>query len=128
MELILRQWNNYRIVRFLAVGVSSVAVHIVVAYLYIYFIDSNSVIASNVIGFSVAVVFSYILQTKIVFKKDISYESAWKYIGVQIIGVSISIFVTNYLLVGNPYIKVIFVVILLPMMTYTIHSLWTYSK
>ncbi len=128
MELVLRHWNSYRVIRFLTVGVMSVMVHIIIAYLYIFFIDRDSVIVSNIIGFSVAVVFSYILQTKLVFKKLISYESAWKYIGVQIIGVTISILVTNYILVGSPYLKVIFVVVLLPMMTYTIHSLWTFSK
>jgi len=128
MELTLKYWNNYRIIRFLTVGVASVIVHIIIAYFYIYFIDKESVISSNIIGFSVAVIFSYLLQTKVVFRKFISYDSAWKYIGVQILGVSISILVTDYLLVGNPYIKVIFVVVLLPMMTYTIHSFWTYAK
>jgi putative flippase GtrA len=128
MELLIKSWNGYRPIRFLVVGVASVMVHIFVAYLYIYFIDRDSVIGSNVLGFSVAVVFSYILQTKVVFRKDISYESAFKYIGVQIVGVTISILVTNYLLFGSPYLKVLFVVVLLPMMTYTIHTLWTYKE
>lgn len=127
MELILKTLD-YKIVRYFLVGGVSTFIHIFTAYLYIYLINDSSIFISNIIGFFSAFGFSYFVQSKLVYKKAISYINAFKYFIVQFGSLLIVIFISDYAFVGNSYIKVLLVVVLLPIMTYITHNIWTFSS
>ena len=58
---------TFKIVRYGLVGGISTFIHFSVASLYIYSI-SNSVFQANVVGFLTAYIFSYLMQSKLVFQ------------------------------------------------------------
>ncbi len=126
MQFILKQLNH-KIVRYGIVGGFSTLIHIVAAYVYIYIV-SDSIFISNIVGFLSAFSFSYLLQSKLVFKHAISYMKAFKYFIVQFFSLLIAIFISNYAPLENSYLKVILVVILLPLITYLVHNIWTFSE
>jgi len=126
MELILRTLD-YKIVRYFLVGGVSTFIHIFTAYLYIYFINDGSVFISNMVGFFSAFGFSYIVQSKLVYKKSISYIKAFRYFIVQFGSLLFAILISDYLFTANSYLKVLIVVVLLPIITYITHNLWTFS-
>jgi len=127
MELILKTLD-YKIVRYILVGGVSTLIHVVAAYLYIYLVNDSSVFVSNIIGFFSAFGFSYIVQSKLVYKRAISYRKAFKYFVVQFISLLLVIFISDYAFVGNSYIKVLLVVVLLPILTYITHNIWTFAE
>ncbi len=126
MQFILK-YLNHKIVRYAIVGGFSTLIHIIVAYVYIYTVN-NSIFISNIVGFLSAFSFSYLVQSKLVFKHSISYIKAFKYFIVQFISLLIAIFISDYAPFENSYLKVILVVILLPLITYLMHNIWTFSE
>lgn len=118
---------NHRIIVYAVVGGISTLIHILAAYAYIYIV-SNSIYMSNIIGFLSAFSFSYIMQSKLVFKKQLSYIKAIKYFVVQFISLLIAIIITDYTPIDNSYLEVVLVIILLPLITYFTHNLWTFSE
>jgi len=127
MEFILRQLE-YKIVRYVLVGGVSTFIHILSAYAYIFLVNNSSVFISNIIGFFSSFGFSYIVQSKLVYKRDISYIKAFRYFIVQFLSLLIVIFISDYLFVESSYIKVLLVVVFLPLLTYITHNIWTFSE
>lgn len=127
MEFILKPLE-YKIVRYILVGGVSTFIHISFAYIYIYLVNSSSVFISNIIGFFSAFGFSYIVQSKLVYKRAISYMKAFKYFIVQFLSLLMVIVISDHLFVENSYIKVLLVVVLLPLLTYITHNIWTFSE
>jgi putative flippase GtrA len=118
---------EYKIIRYGLTGGVSTAIHISIAYLYIYFIDT-SLFISNVLGFSVAFVFSYLVQSIFVFKHAINFLKAFKYFLVQFGSLLTSILISHYIPLDNNYIKTLIVVLVLPVITYIIHKFWTFKE
>lgn len=116
----------HKLVRYAFIGGFSTLIHIVIASLYIYFID-RSLFQSNIVGFSVAYFFSYTIQSKFVFEEKLSTGKAFKYFLVQIGALLISILLTDTMNEYNSYIKTIAVALLLPLVTFFIHKFWTFK-
>jgi len=123
----IRSLLNFKIIRYGIVGGISTLIHIGVAALYIYYIH-DSLIVSNIMGFMIAYVFSYIMQSLHVFGHAISWSKAFKYFLVQFGSLLTSILISDMIGDYNAYIKTIFVVILMPMVTFVIHKLWTFKE
>ena len=117
---------QYKIIRYGLTGGISTVIHISIAYLYIYFFDS-SLFISNTLGFMVAFVFSYLVQSIYVFKDTIRLSKAIKYFIVQFSALLTAIFISEYLPLENSYIKTILVILILPLITYVIHKFWTFN-
>lgn len=118
---------KYKIIRYGLVGGMSTLIHFLTASMYIYFVNS-SVFQSNIIGFLVAYVFSYLMQSKFVFEYKINIEKAVKYFIVQF-GVLLPAIVVSSLFDDyNSYIKTAIIVILLPLITFIIHKFWTFKE
>ncbi len=83
--------------------------------------------SSNVAGFLVAYVFSYIAQSKFVFQHVLSRNKAIKYFVVQFSALLFAIFVSDIFDSFNSYIKTIFIIIIMPIITYVTHKLWTFK-
>jgi len=126
MYNIIAKIFTYKIIRYGVVGVISTFIHFLVAFSYIYFMNS-SVLQSNMIGFLIAYIFSYLMQSKHVFNHKINIERAIKYFIVQLSSLLLSIGFSTIFYTYNSYIKTIIVVGLLPLFTFTIHKLWTFK-
>ncbi len=126
MIAVLKKYSDVKIVRYGFVGAISTMIHIASAFLYLYLIN-DSIYMSNIIGFLAAFGFSYIVQSKLVFRHAVSYTKAMKYFIVQFISLLIAIAMSNYVPLSDTYLKVLLVIIILPLVTYTIHKMWTFG-
>ena len=123
---ILLQVFSYKISKYALIGVISTFLHATVASAYLYFIY-DSLLQSNIIGFFLAYFFSYLMQSKYVFKHAYTINKALKYFIVQFGSLLSSIALTNLFANFNSYIKTAIVIAILPLITYTVHYFWTFK-
>jgi len=123
----IQKISSHKILRYALIGALSTLIHITMAFLTIYYVN-DSVFISNTVGFLCAFGFSYWLQSVLVFKHALSYHKALRYFVVQFAALLVSMAVSYLIPLDNPYLKVLLVVIILPLCTYVIHHLWTFSK
>ncbi|WP_462270882.1 GtrA family protein [Desulfobacter sp.] len=116
-----------RLVNYFLIGGVSTLIHFLIASLCIYMIH-DSLLISNVTGFLIAYAHSYIMQSKVVFNHEISRIKAVKYFIVQFGALIVSIYVSDLLSEFNNYIKTVVIIIIMPLLTYTVHSFWTFKK
>lgn len=118
---------NHRILRFAMVGGIATSTHIMVAFLFLS-LFKNQVFLANLGGFSCAFGISYFLQSRFVFQKKTSWHNATRFLLVQLSGLLIAQAISQTLSGYNPYLRVLFVVVLIPLVTYFIHKVWTYRE
>ena len=118
---------SYKIVRYGLIGGISTLIHFSSAFLYIYTIDS-SVVQANIVGFLIAYLFSYTVQSKYVFEHTLNFNKALKYFIVQFTALILAIGLSTLFESYNSYLKTVIVVIVLPLITYLIHTFWTFNK
>ena len=116
----------YRPVRFVITGGIATLTHISVAFFLIAFFHTD-VFFANVCGFCCAFGLSYSLQSAFVFKKQISWKNAQRFFLVQCCALLVAQLLSLLLVEYSPYLRIIFVVVLLPFMTYLLHRFWTYN-
>jgi putative flippase GtrA len=116
-----------KVVRYAIVGVVSTGIHIIAAFFFIYFVD-DSIFSSNIFGFACAFLFSYFAQSKFVFNSNISFNKASKFFLVQFVSLLLAIGLTNLTQGLNAYFKVLIIVVILPLITFIIHRLWTFVE
>lgn len=114
-----------KLIRYALIGGTSTLIHLSVAFLWLYSVNTSLFLA-NTIGFSVAFIFSYTVQSRYVFLHPLSLPKALRYFVVQFGALLASLFLSNILVGYNSYIKTIIVVILLPLITFVIHKVWTF--
>ncbi len=120
-----KQLFSLKIIKYGIIGVISTLIHMSTALGYIRYI-SDSLLQSNIAGFLLAYIFSYTMQSYFVFRHDIVWQKALKYFVVQFGSLLTSIAISN-LFYYNNYIKTILVIIIMPLITYTIHKFWTFK-
>lgn len=118
--------SNYQIVRYGLVGGVSTLIHIATAFLYLYFVKADVLIA-NTLGFCVAFIFSYTIQSLFVFKHKLKISKTVKYFLVQLGALIIAYFSSNILQLENSYIHTLVISFLLPLVTFFIHKFWTFK-
>lgn len=107
------------------VGILVTVLHIIIASSYILFIN-DSVFQSNIIGFLIAYVFSYFMQSKFVFEQTVSIKKAVKYFMVQFASLTLAILTSQIFDSYNSYFKTLIVAGLLPLITFIVHKIWTF--
>ncbi|GAL24193.1 GtrA family protein [Vibrio variabilis] len=117
---------QFRLVRFALTGGVATAIHIAVAFVYLHLIQDN-VFLANVIGFSLAFIFSYFAQTLLVFKNSVNWGNALRFFIVQFSALLVAQGISEIFSDMNSYLRVIMVVLILPIVTYIIHKVWTFS-
>lgn len=120
-------WRQYRIIRFICTGGLATLTHISVAFAVLNFITAPVWLA-NLIGFSCAFGVSYLLQTQFVFQKSLSWKNLTRFFIVQFSALLISQLVSEILADTNPYLRVLWVVGMIPIITYLIHRIWTFQE
>ncbi|KXF82730.1 GtrA family protein [Enterovibrio coralii] len=116
-----------RIFRFALTGGLASLTHIAVAFAVIHLWATNTLFA-NVVGFSCAFFLSYFLQSTFVFRQHLSLKNALRFFSVQFLALLISQIISEFFQNINPYLRVLIVVFLIPLVTYIIHKLWTFSE
>ena len=130
----MREASMHRLLRFFParlfkygiIGVVATLIHIGVASAYIYTVN-NSLFQSNVAGFLVAFVFSYIMQSVYVFEHAISWRKAARYFIVQFGSLLAAIVISDMFTMLNSYVKTFLVVVFMPLVTFLIHKFWTFK-
>ena len=115
-----------KLIKYGIIGGISTLIHVGVASAYIYLIN-NSLFQSNITGFMVAYVFSYIMQSLFVFEHAINWYKALKYFIVQFGSLLASIAISNMFYLFNSYIKTVLVVVFMPLVTFMVHKFWTFK-
>ncbi|MDQ7059605.1 MAG: GtrA family protein [Sulfurimonas sp.] len=118
--------SNYQIIRYGLTGGISTLIHISIASSYIYLIDSDVLIA-NTLGFCIAFIFSYSIQSLFVFKHKLKISKTIKYFLVQLGALMIAYFSSNIFAFENLYIQTLVISFLLPLVTFFIHKSWTFK-
>lgn len=117
---------KFKLVKYFMVGGLSTLIHFLVASLYIFYLN-DSLFVSNIIAFFIAYIFSYLMQSKFVFNQSITKQKAIKYFIVQFGALLFAISISNIIDKYNSYIQTLFVIILMPLITYIIHKFWTFK-
>ena len=115
-----------QLIKYGLVGGISTLIHILVASLYIYFLDENIYLA-NALGFTIAFSFSYTVQSLYVFKHALDAMKLLKYFTVQFGALLLALESSNFLSLENLYVQTLIISILLPLITFVIHKIWTFK-
>lgn len=115
-----------RLFRYGVVGVASTGIHLAVAFSLLRFVGAG-VLAANLAGFVCAYGFSYLVQARYVFVAQLSWLNSIRYFGVQLAALSLSMLLSGLLAESNPYARTVLVVLVIPLITFFIHKLWTFS-
>lgn len=117
---------NMRIIKYGFVGIISTFIHLSIAWLYIYFVN-NSLFQSNIMGFLIAYLFSYSVQSVYVFEHKVSLKKALKFFIVQLSALLLAILL-SYFIDRSSYIETVFIIIVMPLITFVIHKFWTFKR
>ena len=123
---IIKRLLAIRIIRFGLTGGIATLTHILVAFSALRFLEA-SVFTANIAGFCSAFSLSYLMQSLFVFQKSLTLQNAGRFFIVQASALLVSQLISECLSGVNDYIRVLFVVFLLPVITYVIHKVWTYK-
>lgn len=116
----------HKIVKYALVGGAATLIHIFIASMCLLF-DNEAIYLSNVVGFLIAYLFSYFLQSKLVFKHNINVIMAIRYFVVQFSSLIIAIFISEAMSAYNNYLKTVIIALLLPLITFVLHKTWTFK-
>ena len=119
-------FKNIQFFRYVMVGGVATSIHLLVAYLYLYYVD-YSLFLSNTVAFIIAFIYSYSYQTLYVFRSRISFSKFVKFLLVQLLMVSAAMVIVDNISIYNYYIKTVFVLILLTPTSFLLHKFWTFN-
>ncbi|WP_163130281.1 GtrA family protein [Agarivorans sp. Alg241-V36] len=127
MSNLITRLFSLRIARYGLTGGIATAIHFFLALAVLEYWPQAFAVA-NFIGFSLAFIFSYLLQTCWVFQHQPSLNNALRFFVVQASALCLSIWLSSLLNDFSDIIKVAVVIVLLPLVTFIIHRCWTYSQ
>ena len=114
---------------FLCIGSGATAVHVVIAA---HLIGTHMVppTLGNAIAFHFANVFSYFSQSTCVFRRPPTPVQYWRFLCVSLVGLALVAAISTGLeVLGVHYLAAIAAVVLvLPIVTFGLHSLWTFRN
>ena len=113
--------------RFVIAGALSTGVYVGSAAALITYFRLSPVLA-NEIAFCLGTTVSYVVQTIWSFSRRMSAASLLRYLAVTLIGfVSTGLIASAVERAGGPYwIGILLVVLIIPPVTFSLHSIWTY--
>ena len=125
----LRHKLSGQFVRFAITGLLATGLHTVVAA---WFITKWLLLPSfaNGIAFATAASFSYVVNTRWSFASQVSPDNIIRFAVVSIVGLSLSMGISGMAhYYGLHYIYgIVFVVCIVPAVTFVLHSAWTYRS
>ena len=118
--------KNIQFFRYVMVGGLATLIHMLVAYMYLYYVE-YSLFLSNTIAFFVAFAYSYSYQTLYVFRRKISLINLAKYFIVQLIMITAAMLIIDNISIYNYYIKTVFILIIITPISFLLHKFWTFN-
>ena len=118
--------KNIQFFRYVMVGGLAFLIHMLVAYMYLYYVE-YSLFLSNTIAFFVAFAYSYSINTLYVFRRKISLINLAKYLIAQLIMITTAMLIIDNISIYNYYIKTVFVLILITPTSFLLHKFWTFK-
>jgi putative flippase GtrA len=109
------------------VGTISTAIHFLVASLFVYFV-TPSLLFSNMLGFAVAFIWSFFVQSKVVFQSSPSAQKGLKFFLVQVAALIIAVGLADTFEAVSIYLKIFLVSVFLPVTAFFIHKFWTFVE
>lgn len=118
-----------QIKRFGITGIMVTGVHVVVAASFINYIVAIPWLANGV-AFVTATISSYLLNTLWSFSSPLKRSNLYRFIGVSGLGFTMAVSISRIIeLLGYRYwIGIAFVVLIVPPLTFILHSSWTYKE
>jgi len=127
MSAFIQRLLGLRIVRYGLTGGIATLIHFSLALLVLAQWPQAFALA-NLLGFSLAFLFSYWVQTCWVFENQLSLANALRFLLVQLTALCLSVWLSSQLNQFHNIIKVGVVIVLLPALTFIIHRFWTFSR
>ncbi|WP_246611911.1 GtrA family protein [Agarivorans aestuarii] len=127
MAKLINRLLALRIVRYGLAGGVATLIHFSLA-LIILELWPLAFIVANLVGFSLAFIFSYLVQTLWVFEKELAINNALRFFVVQLGALSLSVWLSSQLTTYPNFLKVSLVIALLPAITFVIHRFWTFAR
>ena len=118
--------KNIQFFRYVMVGGLASLIHMLVAYMYLYYVE-YSLFLSNTIAFFVAFAYSYSYQTLYVFRRKISLINSAKFLIVQLIMITAAMLIIDNISIYNYYIKTVFILIIIAPTSFLLHKFWTFN-
>ena len=114
---------------FLCIGLGATAVHVAIAT-YLIGTHMLPVALGNAIAFVVANLFSYFSQSSYVFQRPPTSVQYWRFLTVSLVGLVFVVAISSGLeALGIHYLVSIGVgVLVVPIVTFGVHSVWTFRK
>ena len=114
---------------FLCIGLGATAVHVVIAATLIG-THMMPPALGNAIAFVVANLFSYFSQSAYVFRQQPRTVQYWRFLCVSLVGLALVAAISTGLeVLGGHYLAgIAAVVLVLPIVTFGLHSLWTFRN
>ena len=114
---------------FLCIGLAATAVHVAIAT-YLIGTHMLPIALGNAIAFVVANLFSYFSQSAYVFQRRPTSIQYWRFVTVSLVGLAFVVGISSALeALGVHYLASIGVVVLVvPIVTFGVHSVWTFRK
>jgi putative flippase GtrA len=114
---------------FVCIGLGATAVHVVIAA---HLIGTHMIppAQGNAIAFVFANLFSYFSQSVYVFQRPPTPVQYWRFLSVSLAGLALVAAISSGLeVLGVHYLAGIAIVVLvLPIVTFSLHSLWTFRQ
>lgn len=101
-------------------------IHLLSAWLLIYGL-SASVLLANSVAFLIAFIFSYVFQSKYVFKATFDVQKFMRFFAVQSGAFVLAYMLSTWFPLGNQYLQTLMIVAVIPLISFVIHKLWTFK-
>ena len=117
-----------KLFRFVTTGLITTSLHVVIVYLLINFKYFNAP-TSNGIAFVIATLFSYLVNTMWSFSNKLKRKNAIRFVMISCVGLVLSVSISKMVEdMGLHYwYGVLGVVTVVPILTFMMHTLWTYK-
>ena len=108
-------------------GVVATLIHLGSAWT-VLFLFQTSVFVANTVAFFIAFGFSYVFQTLYVFQSHFHLHKFVKFFLVQFWSFLLAYILSDVVKIDNGYVHTLLIVAIMPLVTFTLHKLWTFKE
>jgi len=121
IKLLLLQLSRYGFF-----GIIATLIHLLSAWLLMYGVGA-SVLLANSCAFLIAFMFSYVFQSKYVFRATFDWQKFMRFFAVQSGAFMLAYMLSTWFRLDNQYIQTLLIVAVIPLISFVIHKLWTFK-
>lgn len=124
----MKVWQK-QLIRYGFVGVGATTVHLFVAFSLLHFLEASLVIA-NVSAFFSALSFSYFGNALWSFESRSGVKSLGKFLVVSAVTLSLIVVISTWSTSAGvaPYIGILMIAVLIPMVSFLLQKLWVFGR